>query len=181
MTGAALRDCLLALICRAEATPTQLRLFVSLLELGRFLVWDGIGIFQKNNARSVRLADRVFEISASANLIAGHPRFSVPIEPKPDNPCKPKPWLVDLLRQASDLRELVWQNREMSLSELAKLKKMGPSTFARILRINYLAPDIQAAIIDGAAPPHLTAWHLMHRAMPLDWRQQRQLLGFEEL
>lgn len=69
-------------------------------------------------------------------------------------------------------------NRSKSISELAREKRMGPSTFARTLRVNYLAPDIQAAIVDGTQPEHLTVWHILKGPMPLDWEQRRRLLGF---
>jgi hypothetical protein len=55
---------------------------------------------------------------------------------------------------------------------------MGPSHFARLLRINYLAPDIQAAIVDGTQPPGLTSHKILYGALPLHWGQQRRLLGF---
>lgn len=69
-------------------------------------------------------------------------------------------------------------HRTMSIPQMAKNKRMGPSNFARMLRLNYLAPDIQAAIHDGTQPPDLTIHKLLFGAIPLDWEQQRQLYGF---
>jgi hypothetical protein len=46
------------------------------------------------------------------------------------------------------------------------------------MRLNYLAPDIQAAIVDGVQPPDLTRVKLLSGALPLDWEQQRRFLGF---
>jgi hypothetical protein len=82
------------------------------------------------------------------------------------------------LKEAAALREFVLENRDRTISELAKQKRMGPSQLSRLIRANYLAPDIQAAIMDGTQPPTLTAWHLLNGPLPLDWEQQRQLLGF---
>jgi len=62
--------------------------------------------------------------------------------------------------------------------DLAHEKGMGATHFARLLRLNYLAPDIQAAIIDGTQPATLKRWTILHGPMPLDWEQQRQLMGF---
>ena len=46
-------------------------------------------------------------------------------------------------------------------------------------RLNYLAPDIVAAILDGKHPVDLTANKLMaDTRFPLDWRAQRAALGF---
>jgi hypothetical protein len=83
-----------------------------------------------------------------------------------------------MLNQAAELRSFMLANRSKSISELAREKRIGPSTFARMLRVNYLAPDIQAAIVDGTQPEHLTCWHLLKGPLPLDWEQQRRLLGF---
>jgi hypothetical protein len=76
------------------------------------------------------------------------------------------------------LRQFLLANRSKSISELAREKGMGPSLFARLLRVNYLAPDIQAAIVDGTQPQKLSRWQIVHGPMPLDWEQQRRLLGF---
>jgi hypothetical protein len=83
-----------------------------------------------------------------------------------------------LLDRAAEFRTFMLQNRDRTISELALEKRMGPSNFARILRVNYLAPDIQAAIIDGTDPEGLTVWHILHGSLPLDWEQQRRSLEF---
>ena len=70
------------------------------------------------------------------------------------------------------------ENRTKSIAELAREKGVGPSFFARMLRLNYLAPDIQAAIVDGTQPAGLTRSKILFGSLPLDWEQQRQLLGF---
>ena len=173
-----LRSLLLAVVPRAEVTTSELQLFVSCFELSRFLAWDGLGIFQAAPVETSKTANRVHVYHAPAFLICGHPRFALPIDPSPEQHPEPKPWLVDTLRRASELRDYVFANRTKSISELAREKRMGPSTFARFLRVNYLAPDIQAAIIDGTQPPELTQWDILKGPMPLDWEQQRQLLGF---
>jgi hypothetical protein len=85
---------------------------------------------------------------------------------------------VDLALKADEMRRYALNNRDKTVSELASEKRIGPSTFARLLRVNYLAPDIQAAIIDGTQPERLTVWDILKGPLPLDWEQQRQLLGF---
>ena len=55
---------------------------------------------------------------------------------------------------------------------------MSANYLSRLLRLNYLAPDIQAAILDGTQPPSLTLRGLIYSALPLDWDLQRQILGF---
>lgn len=178
MDQAQMRALLVALVPRAEVNTAELKLYVSCIELSRFLGWDGVGLFSRNPIRPKHVADRVHVVHAPAFLVCGHPRFALPVDPCTDAAAVPKPWLVDLIEEAAELRTFMLANRSKSISELAREKKMGPTMFARMLRVNYLAPDIQAAIIDGTQPDHVTAWHVLHRAMPLDWEQQRRLLGF---
>ena len=173
-----LRSSLLALVPRAEVTPTSLTLYVCCYELSRFLGWDGIGVFEKGVIKPSRGADRIHVVHAAASLICGHPRFALPLKPCADDTSIPKPWLVQMLQEAAELRTFALANRTKTISELAREKRMGPSTFARMLRVNYLAPDIQAAIIDGTQPDTLTCWDILKGPMPLDWEQQRRLMGF---
>ena len=56
---------------------------------------------------------------------------------------------------------------------------MGGPYAARLIRLNYLAPDIVAAILGGKQPADLTANKLMaDTRFPVDWRAQRAALGF---
>jgi len=173
-----LRSLLLAVVPRLEVNPSGLKLYISCYELGRLLAWDGAGLFEKSAVRPARLADRVHVVDAPAFLICGHPRFALPIDPRPGHTAPPKPWLVELLENAAELRQFMLANRDSTVAELARERKIGASTFARMLRVNYLAPDIQAAIFDGTQPDHLTVWHILKGPLPLDWEQQRRLLGF---
>jgi DNA invertase Pin-like site-specific DNA recombinase len=178
MDRPALRSLFLAIVPRAEACPTGLTMHLSCFELSRFLGWDGIGVFQKSFLRPSRGADRVHELRVPAFLICGHPYFALPIEPCPAEHGEPNTALVDLVLTAGEYRDFVLANRSRSMVDLAHEKGMGATQFARLLRLNYLAPDIQAAIIDGTQPAALTRWTILHGPMPLDWEQQRQLMGF---
>ena len=49
----------------------------------------------------------------------------------------------------------------------------------RLARLNFLAPDIVTAILDGRQPIELTARSLLRVAdLPIEWKKQRQVLGF---
>ena len=47
-----------------------------------------------------------------------------------------------------------------------------------ILRLAFLAPHIQRAILEGRQPLHLNLETLKKTAIPLAWSQQRKALGF---
>lgn len=172
------RSALAALVLRVEVDADELRLLVSCHELTRFLSWDGIGLFDKAVVKPYRGADRVHIIHAPGFMIAGHKTFALPIDPCVGTHGEPRPWLVDIVSKAGELRDLVLANRDKTVPELARISQMGPTRFSRILRVNYFAPDILTAIVDGTAPDKLTVWDLLNGPMPLDWEQQRRLLGF---
>lgn len=47
----------------------------------------------------------------------------------------------------------------------------------RLVRLAFLAPDLQRAILTGTQPAGLTLTRLLEQDMPLDWREQRRVLG----
>lgn len=88
-----------------------------------------------------------------------------------------------LRKLVSDAREAwaaVEARRGWSTADLARELNMSVTHFMRILRMNYLAPDIVTAIIDGTQPRELTRRGLLEANLPLDWALQRKLFGFAE-
>ncbi|MEQ5787434.1 hypothetical protein J3454_05955 [Erythrobacter sp. NFXS35] len=49
-----------------------------------------------------------------------------------------------------------------------------------ILRLAFLAPDIQQAILDGRQPQHLNLETIKNIELPLSWSQQCELLRFRQ-
>ena len=47
----------------------------------------------------------------------------------------------------------------------------------RILRLAFLAPDLQRAILEGRQPRDLTLAHLIEGDIPLLWSEQRRLFA----
>ena len=46
----------------------------------------------------------------------------------------------------------------------------------RLLRLAFLAPDIQQAILAGGQPRSLNLEQLIHSDLPLAWSRQREML-----
>jgi hypothetical protein len=89
------------------------------------------------------------------------------------------PGLVRLIVRAHSLSRRLAENPGSSLEDVASQQSMGGPYAARLIRLNYLAPDIVAAILDGKQPVALAATKLMaDTRLPLDWRAQRVALGF---
>ncbi len=89
------------------------------------------------------------------------------------------PSMVRLIVRALRLARRLAENPGSTLEDVASRDELGGPYAARLIRLNYLAPDIVAAILDGKQPVELTANKLMaDTRLPLDWRAQRAALGF---
>ncbi len=85
-------------------------------------------------------------------------------------PPKVNPTLVALLCKAEAARAQLFADGKAAQRDL-KLE--------RLARLAFLAPDIMSAIMEGRHPPALTTRRMMQLPrIPLDWRGQRQALGF---
>jgi DNA invertase Pin-like site-specific DNA recombinase len=80
--------------------------------------------------------------------------------------------LVALIARAHQARATLMERREeVSDAERPHL--------TRLARLSYLAPDLQAAILEGRQPSQLSARQLLRTdQMPVCWKMQRQALGF---
>ena len=69
--------------------------------------------------------------------------------------------------------------REQLLTGTANDKVLADRERRRVARFAFLAPDIVAAILEGRQPVSLAARQLARMPeLPLDWAEQRRLLGF---
>ena len=91
----------------------------------------------------------------------------------------PNPGLVRLLAQAHQMQRRLLQGEHASITAFAQQEQMTGSYVARLIRLAWLAPDIVQAILHGVQPPALTVMTLMLSGpLPMEWREQRRLLGF---
>ena len=86
--------------------------------------------------------------------------------------------LVRLLKSARAAQRLVEEHRDWSLEELARTVNRRPGHFSRLIRLNYLAPDVVNSILDGTQPDEFTSDFLLKANLPTDWALQRKLLGY---
>ena len=168
-----------ALVSRVELTPHLVRLLLRPAVIARFLQWDGRGAFHVDDLELGRASDIHFiEVPAALTTMRSKPY--IPIAPRRPEKFDPDPSLVKLIDQARDAQRLAFSERDRTMSELARLSRMRPAGFARLVRLNYLAPDIVTAILDGSQPRGLTRKRLLQFDLPIDWKLQRSLLGFGE-
>lgn len=165
------------LIYRVEVSQDCVRLIVRLEALAKFVSWDGVGIFGLNDLDIMRSAQmHVIDIAAAVDRVRR--KSWLPIEPSQGRAGPPSQRLLDLLEDARGAQTLVFENRDIPIADLAYSVGRKPASFSRLIRLNYLAPDIVTAIIDGAQPCALTRKHLLECDLPIDWALQRRILGF---
>jgi site-specific DNA recombinase len=74
-------------------------------------------------------------------------------------------------------KALVWNDalltgKVASLADIARQEKVAQRYIATMIRLAFLAPDIQEAILDGFVPAGWTV-DRFRKGIPLDWSQQR--------
>jgi len=175
-----LRSIFKAVVRRAEVSRNRLRVFVCCHELYRLLVWNGARTFKPESLDRTRVTARVHVLDVPVALVRENNATYLPLVPSLEARRLPAhPHLVRILEQGRRAQENVFANRSVAVADLARAEGISPVRYARLVKLNYLAPDIVAAILDGRHPPDLTVRKLLRAAMPLDWSLQRQLFGFE--
>lgn len=87
---------------------------------------------------------------------------------------KRDPTLIRGLQRAHQLAKLMgWRAGDGSLDGV--LMKQPDSAYERkLVRLAFLAPDIQRAVLTGRQAPALTLARLLHKPIPTDWNDQRR-------
>jgi site-specific DNA recombinase len=90
------------------------------------------------------------------------------------------PSLLRIIARAHDIQTRLIQNAKFTVHDIARTEGVSAAYIYTLLRLPWLAPDITTAILNGRQPQHLNAMTLMRRAsrLPIDWVEQRTLLGF---
>jgi Resolvase, N terminal domain len=90
------------------------------------------------------------------------------------------PGLLRIIARAHDINARLMQSTALTVHAVADQERITPGYISRLLRLPFLAPDIVIAIVNGKNPPQLTAKKLMRQALqiPVEWTEQRKLLGF---
>jgi DNA invertase Pin-like site-specific DNA recombinase len=167
-----------ALVCEIELGREQVSIVVRSIELKRFLQWDDHSVF-RSRPNDWAMSDAKFEFSIEVRTTSAEKWPTLNIMPRDiQKKTALDERLVALIHSAREAQRLVDKHRELSIPELAKMKRMRTSQFARLIRVNYLAPDIVTSILDGTQPESLTRIELLRTNIPTDWDLQRQLLGF---
>ena len=86
--------------------------------------------------------------------------------------------LIKALTDAHEWRELIERGEMITMEDLATRTGHDRKYVRRTLKLAFLAPDIQRAILEGRQPRSLTSQTLGEIDVPLLWSEQRTLLSF---
>ena len=102
-----------------------------------------------------------------------------PIIIAPEDAPQPDPDLIALVADARRWADELLAGKSSSIQQITEREGLRSGSVSRILPLAWLAPDISTAILEGRQPPHLNAKSLRNLPeLPLDWNEQRQILGF---
>lgn len=138
---------------------------------------NGVGLFRLTDLESAS-ARHMHVIDVHASVDRERSRYCLPVRPAVAASRTPDTALVSLLDDAKAAQKLMFEQRNVPISDLAHTLGKKPASFARLVRLNYLAPDIVAGLLSGEQPEGLTRKKLMQVDLPTDWALQRRLLGF---
>ena len=85
--------------------------------------------------------------------------------------------LIKAIVRGYKWRKMYESGKFKSHEELAEKLGVNKSYFARVIRVNWLAPDIKEAILDGRQPRTLMVTDIF-KPFPMIWEEQRKLFGF---
>ena len=88
--------------------------------------------------------------------------------------------LIAALARAHRWREAVEQGVVVNIDAYANAEQINRRRMRELLRLAFLAPDIQRAILDGRQPVGLSLERLTTLGSPASWREQRRLLGVKQ-
>lgn len=173
-----LRDLFRAIVDRVELGEEQVVIDFRMLEVRRFMEWKGETAFHGRPA-DWACSNARFEHVIAVRAVTAERWPSLHVDPRSATcEARPDPGLVDLIRSARKAQRLLEENRELELDALARMHGCRTAQFARLVRLNYLAPDIVTAVLDGTHPPGINRKLLLNCNVPTDWAVQRKLFGF---
>ncbi|MEM7429660.1 MAG: recombinase family protein [Pseudomonadota bacterium] len=161
------------IISRVDVFADRLAIHVSLASLFETAIGTGGNGFDAAShlaGHTIKVSIQIDRRGAAARMILHDHQARRP---------EPNPALIRLVSTAHRRYDLLTSGAAASPGELAKLENADPSELSRTLKLATLAPDIVLAILQGHQPESLTALRLKKlKDLPLNWQEQRELLGF---
>ncbi|MGN6821053.1 MAG: recombinase family protein [Sphingomonas sp.] len=185
-------------IAAADPTAQQIQAMISTAaNMAEALISERSGSVLTTLVERVTVGDATTEVSVNPATLSpcsaiSLPSVSISVATKLDRVgremklivpaanCRvPDPALVKLIVKAFAAREAVEQNPKATIAELAEAQGHKREYFGVLLRLSYMAPSIQSAILAGDQPIGLTRQKLARFvAIPFGWVDQQKAFGF---
>jgi hypothetical protein len=170
------RVMLMALLSRIDLKPDRIEIKVRRQNLVNLLHGQSIGPTTQGGHEE---SEDILRLSVKARLQRVGREMRMLVE-NADHQTSADPGLLRIIARAHDIHARLMQSPDLTLHAISSQEHVTPGYVSRLLRLPSLAPDIVTAIVSGKNPPQLTAKKLMRLALdlPVDWTEQRKLLGF---
>ncbi|MEQ8693985.1 MAG: recombinase family protein [Gammaproteobacteria bacterium] len=95
------------------------------------------------------------------------------------NGCTPDTKLIQLVADAFDARQLIMNNPQLSINQIAKQEGRCRKQLTKLLSLSWLSPRIIESMMSGIQPKTLNRTILFETRLPAAWVDQEALLGFD--
>lgn len=93
-----------------------------------------------------------------------------------DAPCAHDVTIIEAVARAMHWSALLDSGAYKSVSDIAQIEGLKPTTVGRMMRLARLAPDVVEQLMMGCQPRRLTLLWLMRHDIPALWPEQHQML-----
>lgn len=87
------------------------------------------------------------------------------------------PTIIEAVGRAFHWQRLLDNGEFESGSAIARAEGLHHTTINELLRLTLLAPDIVERLLAGRQPRRLTLIWFLRNPIPVDWQQQRRVIG----
>jgi DNA invertase Pin-like site-specific DNA recombinase len=174
-----LRSVVHGLVVRIEVSRERFKIVTRATAIEDYLNWDFVGLFRPRAVNNPQSPTHLIDIPCAGSIRLER-YVRLPITARKAQTYRINKRLREAIVEARNVWAMIEDNRDLSPTEIATRYNCSLSHMMRLLRLNYLAPDIVTAIMDGAQPRELTRRGLLDANLPLDWELQRKMFGFED-
>jgi site-specific DNA recombinase len=145
------------------------------VELRRESLLEQLGLPIDVSARSI---DTPIQLTVHAELrrLGKEKRLIVAAHAPKTNP---DPILIKAIVRGHQWFEMLKSRKTLSITEIAHAEKLPRTYVGSVIPFALLAPDITEAILEGTQPIDLNLDRLINVSLPIDWAEQRSVLGFK--
>jgi site-specific DNA recombinase len=171
---------------RAESTPDRYELIRSLIArvciddasicvgLRRTALLENLGIPINESSRG---NDTPLQLKMPAELrrLGKEKRLIVAAHAPKTNPDLV---LIKAIVRAHQWFEMLKSRKALSITNIASAERLPRTYVGSVIPFALLTPDITEAILEGTQPIDLNLDRLINTSLPIDWAEQRSVLGF---